>query len=234
MAPTNPTGRERVVPAALLGLLPPSRFKNFLLRTFLKWDVDPSVQVGPCVFFGVKRVLLGPHARLASFSVYRDLEVLRVARNCRIGHWNYVTAARELRTPALDSTPNTQPATLELEDSAVITSRHYIDCSGGVHVGAFTVLAGVRSTVMSHHVDVSRCEQAIASVNIGRHCLLGSNVTVVPGTRIPDSSYIAMGSVVTGELRAAETLYAGVPAQPVRHIGDQPFFKRRYRRANIP
>ena len=219
---------------AFLGILPPGRLKNVLLRTILGWAVDRSARVGPCLFLRVHRMVLGPGARLSAFSVFRDLELLVVADNSAIGHWNYVTAARELRTPILDSTPGAKAATLELESSAVITSRHYIDCSGGVSLGPFSVMAGVRSTVISHQIDVFRSEQTISPVRIGRHCLIGSNVAIVPGTSIPEASYIAMGSVVTGELSSSGTLYAGVPARSVRHVGNASFFQRRSRRANVP
>lgn len=205
-----------------------------LLRAVLGWEVPPTARVGLCLFVRVGRVALGSGACLASFSVYRDLELLAIGNDSGIGHWNYVTAARELRTPALKATPGTSAGSFVMDDHAVITSRHYIDCSGGVSVGAYTVMAGVRSTVISHEVDVARSEQTIAAVRIGGHSLIGSNVAIVPGARIPDGSLIAMGSVVSGELSASETLYAGVPARPIRALGPAAFFRRQTRRADIP
>jgi acetyltransferase-like isoleucine patch superfamily enzyme len=57
---------------------------------------------------------------------------------------------------------------------------------------------------------------------------------MVPGSVIPDACYIAMGSLVRGELEMPKTLYAGIPARAIRDIGDEAFFKRNSRRANVP
>ena len=233
MVSTATVSRATTVAAAFLGLLPDGRLKRYLLRTVLGWDIDRSARVAPCVFLGVKHISLGPGSGLAAFSVYRDLELLALETNSGIGHWNYVTAARELRTDVLDATPDTRPATLELEHNAVITSRHYIDCSGGVSVGAFAVLAGVRSTVMSHEVDLVRSAQSIASVRIGSHCFVASNVLLAPGSCTADRSFIAMGALVAGDLRTPEMLYAGVPARPIKNIGNVAFFSRTSR-AKVP
>lgn len=233
MVSTATVSRPKTVAAAFLGLLPSGRFKRFLLRKVLGWDIDSSARVAPCVFLGVKHISLSAGSGLAAFSVYRDLELLALGTNSGIGHWNYVTAARELRTDVLDATPDTCPATLELGHNAVITSRHYIDCSGGVSVGAFAVLAGVRSTVISHEVDIVRSAQSIASVRIGSHCFVASNVLLTPGSRTPDKSFIAMGALVAGDLVKPEMLYAGVPARPIKDIGDVAFFSRNAR-ASIP
>jgi acetyltransferase-like isoleucine patch superfamily enzyme len=43
-------------------------------------------------------------------------------------------------------------------------------------------------------------------------------VTVLPGIRVGEQSFVAAGSVVTADV-PPRTLVAGVPARPVRTIG---------------
>jgi maltose O-acetyltransferase len=57
-----------------------------------------------------------------------------------------------------------------------------------------------------------------APVIIGRGSFLGANVTVLPGVRIGEGSFVAAGSVVTGDV-PAHTLVAGIPAKPLRALG---------------
>ena len=106
-----------------------------------------------------------------------------------------------------------------------ITSRHHIDCSGGVEIGGFTTLAGVRSVIFTHEINPAANCQTVLPVKIGDYCLIGSNTLITPGTRIPDRCQIGMGSVVHGQLPEPETLYAGSPARRIRAV-DGPYFHR--------
>jgi acetyltransferase-like isoleucine patch superfamily enzyme len=56
-----------------------------------------------------------------------------------------------------------------------------------------------------------------APVVIGRGSFLGANVTVLPGVRIGEGSFVAAGSVVTADV-PAHTLVAGVPAKALRAL----------------
>ncbi|HXB55245.1 MAG TPA: acyltransferase [Vicinamibacteria bacterium] len=56
-----------------------------------------------------------------------------------------------------------------------------------------------------------------APVIIGRGSFLGANVTVLPGVRIGEGSFVAAGSVVTADV-PAHTLVAGIPAKALRTL----------------
>jgi acetyltransferase-like isoleucine patch superfamily enzyme len=56
-----------------------------------------------------------------------------------------------------------------------------------------------------------------APVVIGRGSFLGANVTVLPGVRIGEGSFVAAGSVVTADV-PAHTLVAGIPARALRAL----------------
>jgi acetyltransferase-like isoleucine patch superfamily enzyme len=54
-------------------------------------------------------------------------------------------------------------------------------------------------------------------VNIGNHCWIGANCTIVAGAQINDGTVVAAGSVVKGSTPPF-CLIAGVPAKPIRLI----------------
>lgn len=223
----------RTTAALAIGLLPHSTLKISALRRICRWTIDPTARVGPCILHNVDSLVLQEHATLG-LSAFSNLQKLQLGRNSVIGHWNWVSAAPQLLTPGLAATPGARPAELCLEDSAAVTSRHYLDCSGGVRIGAFSVMAGVRSTIVTHQVDTLRSEQEIRPVTIGRYCLVGSNVKLVPGAAVPDRSTIAMGSVVVGRLEDEGMLYGGVPARRIKDISSGRYFSRSTRFADIP
>jgi acetyltransferase-like isoleucine patch superfamily enzyme len=207
--------------------------KRFLFAKALGWDIHPTARFGSCVLFRVAAVSLDENARIQSGSVYRNLRNLTLGRNAVIGSWNWVSCS-PLFFSSTGSEDDVRRGELILGADAAVTSRHYIDCSGGVFLDNYAVLAGVRSTVMTHQVDTQWSRQSASSVRIGHHSLVSSNVKIAPGASIPDQCMVAMGSVVTGALGQRGTLYAGVPARPVKSIGEGLFFRRQTAGAGPP
>jgi UDP-3-O-[3-hydroxymyristoyl] glucosamine N-acyltransferase len=194
-----------------------------LLNTLFGWQVDRSARIGLSLFVGVRRVRLGPRARIGHFTVFRDLNYLELGTDSTIGQWNWITAAREL----LAASGGDGAGALVIGPHSAITSRHYLDCTGGVRVGAFTTIAGVRSTILTHQVDVYESRQVRLPVRIGEYCFVGSDVRIAAGSAIANGCAIAMGSVVAGALEEPGTLYGGVPARPIKELGEAAYLGRR-------
>ena len=64
-------------------------------------------------------------------------------------------------------------------------------------------------------------ELASAPIRIGDGCWIGSRAVVLPGVTVGDGCVIAAGAVVRADC-APDTLYAGVPARPVRRLDEAP------------
>jgi acetyltransferase-like isoleucine patch superfamily enzyme len=88
----------------------------------------------------------------------------------------------------------------------------------------------VRSTILTHQIDVFESRQIRKPVRIGTYCYIGSDVRIVPGGSISDRCAVGMGSVVVGDLDKCGMLYGGVPAQSLRELGDAQYFNRTERR----
>jgi acetyltransferase-like isoleucine patch superfamily enzyme len=177
--------------------------RRVLYRRVLHWVIDSGASIGISLV-DARQLHLGHGARIGHFNVIRQIEAVDIGADAIIGQWNWITASPELISR--------NGGYLIVGRDSAITSRHYIDCSGGVRIGDHTTIAGVRSVVLSHQIDVDQNIQSVDPVEIGSYVLLSSNVCVTPGSRIPSSCVIAMGAVVVGKLDSEGALYAGVPA----------------------
>jgi acetyltransferase-like isoleucine patch superfamily enzyme len=104
---------------------------------------------------------------------------------------------------------------LVIERHAAITHRHLIDCTDRVVVGEFSIVAGWRSQILTHAIDIRLSRQSAASVSIGRYCFVGTGVIILKGARRPDYSVLSAGSVLANAMADTSMLYSGVPAVAV-------------------
>ena len=176
----------------VVALLPASRFKNAVLR-HLGWSVGERVHIGPCLVVNVDRVDIGSGAGIGAFTVVKDLATLTLGENAVIGHWNWVTAS-----PLFSQVGAAR--VLRLGPHSAITSRHYVDCSGGVRIGTHTTIAGMRSTLFTHGISWKNSAQTASPIEIGDYCLISSNVQISPGTVVGNRIVVGMGATIAGEL----------------------------------
>jgi NDP-sugar pyrophosphorylase family protein len=172
--------------------LPASKLKNSLLRR-LGWAIGEGARICPCLVLNVGRVDIGDGAILGAFNVIRDLAALTLGEHAIIGHWNWVSACRKLAEAGA-------ACLLHLGAHSAITTRHYIDCSGGIRIGTHTTIAGVRSTLLTHGISWRSSAQTFSPINIGDYCLVSSNVQVSPGTVVGSRIVVGMGATIAGRL----------------------------------
>jgi acetyltransferase-like isoleucine patch superfamily enzyme len=172
-------------------------------------EVHPTARLGPCLIIGVSRITLAEGSRVGPFNVFRDLQGFHLDRAAVVGQWNWISAAAPLVSQP-------QHGVFSLGQDSALTSRHYVDASGGVLIGQFTTVAGVRSTFITHGIDWKRSEQTVKGITVGDYCLVSSNVCLAPGTTIADRSVIGMGETVAGALDEAGALYLSGRAVPVK------------------
>jgi acetyltransferase-like isoleucine patch superfamily enzyme len=98
-----------------------------------------------------------------------------------------------------------------------------IDLADEVRLGDQVTLAE-RVVILTHlnvgyadHPLQTRFPARTAAVSIERGSFVGASATLLPGITIGAGSFVAAGSVVTGDVPEA-TLVAGVPARPVRSL----------------
>jgi acetyltransferase-like isoleucine patch superfamily enzyme len=208
-------GRPRALFTQAVWLCPPSPVKNQLLR-WLGATVGRNVRIGSCLTTGVSAVEIGDDVSIGWFNVFRDLELLSLGDKASIGQWNWFSASPEFPAPS---------GRLRVDRGGAVTSRHYVDCSGGVHVGELASVAGHRTTILSHEIDLVANRQVARPVTIGARCFISTNSLLLSGVTIPSECVVAAGAVVTRTEYPAGSLIAGVPARAVQPVAGD-FFTR--------
>ena len=202
----------------LTGLLPASRLKNFLLRRN-GWKIEPEVKIGPNIFIKTSNVKLQKRAEIRPFNIFRNIS-LEIGSNSVLGSFNWIGSAI-----ALSGLPNYR-GILSLGEHSAVNSRNYFDVSGGVYIGNFSDLAGVRSTFVTHQIDLERAAQTCNEIRIGSHTMICSNSLFVPGgTNIGERCLFAMGSVIRAGTYPTGGFYAGTPAVLKKQTSGDWFFR---------
>lgn len=111
-----------------------------------------------------------------------------------------------------------------LDDGVAMNFGCYIDGSGGVSIGAGTILGPNVVVVSSAHriepeVPVQASGKVLAPVRIGQNVWIGANAVIRAGVTIGDGAVVGAGSVLTHDVDA-RTVVVGNPARPIRSVVD--------------
>jgi acetyltransferase-like isoleucine patch superfamily enzyme len=166
--------------------------------------IATSARIHPQLILGTCEISIGENTLLRPFNIIRNVD-LEIGSNAIIGSWNWFSSA-----PAL-SVLESFRGSLRLGNHSDINSRHYFDCSGGIVVGNYSCIAGVRSTFITHFVDTKESLQSCKAIQIDDFVMLSSNVSITPGAHIREKSLVAMGSVITAQVFPQNVFIAGVP-----------------------
>lgn len=160
---------------------------------------------------GARELVLGEGAVIGHLTVVKGLSRLELGANARLGNLNWVTAVPKDTPGHFAHLPERDPS-LVIASEAAITHRHLIDCTGGVHIGAFATFAGWHSQIISHSFDFRASRQDAAPVTVGEHAFVGSRCILLKGSVLPDRSVLGAGSVYEGQDTQPHGLYRGNPA----------------------
>jgi acetyltransferase-like isoleucine patch superfamily enzyme len=205
-----------VIIVLLLGVLPAGRIKNALLGRAAGGRVARSARIHPVVLWRVRSLVVGERAYIGPGNIFRELARVEVGDDAEIGQFNWFSAAASW----VNDDANELAGCLLMGASTAITSRHYVDCSGGLRMEPLSLLGGVRTTVMSHSADTRRWVVNGRPVVIGEASLVFSHVLINPGVTISKNSMVAGGAVVASDLDVPGKLYGGVPAKVLSDISE--------------
>lgn len=195
----------------------PWAIRRRALSFLFTMSLPASCRIG-LSFLDAKQVTLGEGARIGHLNVIKGLWALEIGAHGRLGNGNWVTGWRGA-TPHFDL-ETARASVLKIGDHSAITNRHLIDCTDAVIVGTFTTFAGWGSQILTHAIDLTACRQSCAPVHIGDYCFIGTRVVIQKGSRFPNKSVLGPGSVLHGEKVTEGWLYGGVPARPIKAIGE--------------
>lgn len=199
----------------LLVVLLPWRLKRAVLRRFWHYEIADSARIGLSYIFP-GQLVMGEGAFIGHFNVAIHLGRLECGAHSIIDRSNWITGHppggnhfrhRESRDP-----------TFSLGAHAAVTKKHIIDCTDRVDIGAYTTVAGYHSQFITHGINVQRSQQDCHPIRIGAYCLVGTRVTALGGSALPDRSVLGAGSVLNKAHVEPFQVYAGQPAKAVKAL----------------
>jgi serine acetyltransferase len=200
---------------ALIVLLP-WPVKRRLLRLFYGYELHPTSLIGFAWVFP-RRLVMHAHSRIGHLTVCKGLELLELAEHATIGRLNWITAY-PLDDLAHFAHSGSRTPELLVAAHAAITNRHLIDCTHRVSIGAFATVAGYRSQLLTHSIDLAECRQDAKPIAIGSYAFIGTACTLLGGTVVPDYSVVGANSLLRMVYDEPYRLYAGVPAKAVAQL----------------
>lgn len=208
---------------AMIALLPWA-FKKPLLTRLFGYRFAQGARIG-IALVDAGEVTLGENSSIGTFTIIRNLQRLELGAEAKIGTLNWVFGTRNAGHSFTEESG--RESALVLGPAAAITSRHIIDCIDRVDIGAFSTVAGFRTQLLTHAIDLRRNRQSCAPIRIGAHCFVGTGVIVLKGVTVPDYCVIGAGTIVGKSLPEAGFVYSGNPVQKGRTIDpNERFFSR--------
>ncbi|MBC7632277.1 DapH/DapD/GlmU-related protein [Aeromicrobium sp.] len=199
--------RTRAIAQLLAWLLPASSAKNTLLRA-VGHNVHQTARARVNVVWKVEAFAMNPNSRIGLGNIVKNMRSVSLGEGSSIGRLNVVSS----HPVFVRNYPS--GATLTLDAKSKVTSRHQLDCSGSVHVGELSSIAGHQTRVMTHSIDIERDAQAAHPVHIGDRSFVGTRCLILGGAALPSRSILAAGSVLPRRSGDSPSgLWAGVPAQ---------------------
>lgn len=202
----------------------PSSLRRLLALRVLGWDIHPSAYIGRSVILA-DHVSMGPRATIGPRNVIRALEELRLGEDASIATRNWIIGIPR-SIDVFRTSPDRRPS-LILGKSAMITDAHEIDCADRVELRDYATLAGFRSQILTHSLNLVGDWLEATPVEIGERSAVMSGCILLRGTRVPSRCIVSPGSVITTRLNKELALYRGNPAEVVQELPDDLAYFRR-------
>jgi acetyltransferase-like isoleucine patch superfamily enzyme len=197
----------------------PWSVKRWALQRFYRYQLHPQSRIGLAWVFPA-RLIMERRASIGHLTVCKGLELVELGEHASIGRLNWISAYPLNRPPHFAHLAARRPQLL-LGAHAAVTHRHILDCTEQVSIGSFTTVAGYRSQILTHSIDLGECRQDAKPVVIGSYCFIGTACTLLGGAVIADFCVVGANALVNGAHEERYRLYAGVPARAVANLDPQ-------------
>jgi acetyltransferase-like isoleucine patch superfamily enzyme len=192
----------------------PSKLKIIILNCFFNAKIDKSAKIG-LSYIHCDRIMMGKNSRIGHFNIIKNINLLQLDDNAGFGNFNKITAIPTGSKKHFTQDTTRSPHFIMHQHSSM-TGHHYIDCCGGVTIGEFSIIAGLRTSIFTHGINIQTNTQEAFGVVIGKYCMIGTQSIILKGVSLPDYSVLGAGSVLQKTYQAIYTLYSGIPALAVK------------------
>lgn len=211
--------------ARLILVLLPWRIRRALLQRIYGYELHPESRIGIAWIFP-RHLVMRAGATIGHLTVAKGMDSLSMGEHASIGRLNWISAYPSKSPPHFDHQPDRSPV-LEMSEHSAITNRHIVDCTDRITIGAFATVAGFRSQLLTHSINLVTCRQEARPITIGSYCFVGTACTVLGGSSLPDYSVLGANSLLNKAFPGTHRLYAGVPATEQKELDPQLAYFRR-------
>ncbi|MFL6590710.1 MAG: acyltransferase [Chthoniobacterales bacterium] len=205
-------------------LLPWSLRRGFLEKQF-GYSLHPSSRIGLAWIFP-RHLVMEEGSRIGHLTLCKNIDLLHLGPHAIVGQLNWITGFPSGPGRHFAHQADRRPE-LIVERHAGISSRHLIDCTARVRIGAFATIGGFRSQLLTHTIDLVAGRQTAEPIDIGEYCFTGTNAVMLGGSVLPHHSVLGAQSLLNKKWDDPYHLYAGVPAKPVKELSsDMEYFRR--------
>ena len=203
----------------LIIVLLPWPLKRRVLRLCYGYELHPGARVGIAWVFP-KRLVMAQGSVIGHLTLCKGLDLLRLGEHASIGRLNWITAYPLGDSRHFAHLPARRPVLLVAEHAA-ITNRHIIDCTECVEIGRYATVAGMRSQLLTHSINLPAGRQDARPIRIGAYTFVGTACTILGGAELPDYSVLGAASLLRNVFDERYRLYSGVPAREVSQLDPQ-------------
>jgi acetyltransferase-like isoleucine patch superfamily enzyme len=205
-------------------LLPWSLRRSFLEKQF-GYSIHPTSHIG-FAWILPRRLIMEEHSRIGHLTLCKNIDLLHLGAHAIIGQLNWITGFPSGNSRHFAHQTDRRPE-LIVETHAGISSRHLIDCTARVRIGAFATIGGFRSQLLTHTIDLVAGRQSAEPIDIGEYCFTGTNAVVLGGSSLPHHSVLGAQSLLNKKWDQSYQLYGGVPAKPLKQLSPEMEYFRR-------
>ena len=204
----------------------PWGLRRRFLNKFFGYKIDPDAKIGISWVYP-NRLIMQSGSRIDHFTVAVNLDLIHLKNNAKIGRGNWVTGFSTLKESKHFNHQLNRRAELIMDDESAITKNHHIDCTNSISIGKFATIAGYRSQLLTHSINVLESIQDSSPIIIGDYCFVGTNVVILGGSKLPNYSILGAKSLLNKPFMDEYFLYGGTPAIKISQIPkDAKYFNR--------
>lgn len=186
---------------------------GFSLIDARKCRIEDDVSIGHLnAIISVKKIVVGDHVRIG------HLNIIRGGDEVVLGRYAEIIRLNEINSILDPIVVNPVDPRFTLGEGSIITTGHKIDFTDRVTIGRRSILGGRNSSLWTHN------RQRTRQIRIGDRAYIGSEIRIAPGGAVPSRCIVGIGSVITSELTVEGKLIAGVPAKPLKDLGEEDQF----------
>lgn len=210
----------------ILGFFLPWALRRRLLAACFGYQLHPDCRIGLSFVFA-DAVEMAKGARLGHMNYVGRLNKLQMDEDSFIGNFNWIGGfSTQIETQFFKSAKN-RYSQLTMGKCSMMGHQHYIDCTDRVTFGAFSGLAGFRSQLVTHGIEIIRSKQSCGPISVGNYTMIGAGSLLMKGVHIPDCCIVSAGSVINYINAEPYSLIAGNPAECTRKVPEKArFFAR--------